>query len=79
MRLLIASMAALAAVAFAAPIITVLAVLTPTAFGEALVQRKLLGRDHLDTLFWLTLIHMTFVFSGVLMALMDWLQARSNK
>ena len=32
-----------------------------------------------DTLFWLTLIHMTFVFSGVLMALMDWLQARSNK
>jgi uncharacterized protein (TIGR00645 family) len=32
-----------------------------------------------DTLFWLTIIHMTFVFSGVLMALMDWLQARSSK
>ena len=30
-------------------------------------------------LFWLTVIHMTFVFSGVLMALMDWLQARSSK
>ena len=29
-----------------------------------------------DTLFWLTVIHMTFVASGVLMALMDWLQAR---
>ncbi|WP_241250479.1 TIGR00645 family protein [Paragemmobacter kunshanensis] len=30
-------------------------------------------------LFWLTVIHMTFVLSGVLMALMDWLQARSAK
>ena len=31
-----------------------------------------------DSLFWLTVIHMTFVLSGVLMALMDWLQARSK-
>lgn len=31
-----------------------------------------------NTLFWLTVIHMTFVASGVLMALMDWLQARSK-
>lgn len=31
-----------------------------------------------DTLYWLTVIHMTFVLSGVLMALMDWLQARSK-
>jgi uncharacterized protein (TIGR00645 family) len=30
-------------------------------------------------LFWLTVIHMTFVLSGVLLALMDWLQARSSK
>ena len=30
-------------------------------------------------LFWLTVIHMTFVFSGVLLALMDWMQARSSK
>ena len=30
-------------------------------------------------LFWLTVIHMSFVVSGVLMALMDWLQARSAK
>jgi uncharacterized protein (TIGR00645 family) len=31
-----------------------------------------------ETLFWLTVIHMSFVASGVLMALMDWLQARSK-
>jgi uncharacterized protein (TIGR00645 family) len=31
------------------------------------------------TLMWLTGIHLTFVVSGVLMALMDWLQARSAK
>ena len=30
-------------------------------------------------LLWLTVIHMTFVVSGVLLALMDWLQARSSK
>ena len=30
------------------------------------------------TLLWLTIIHLTFVVSGVLMALMDWLQARSK-
>jgi uncharacterized membrane protein YqhA len=31
------------------------------------------------TLLWLTVIHMTFVVSGVLLAFMDWLQARSSK
>lgn len=31
------------------------------------------------TLFWLTVIHLSFVVSGVLMALVDWLQARSGK
>ena len=30
-------------------------------------------------LFWLTVIHLTFVLSGVLLALMDWLVARSGK
>lgn len=30
-------------------------------------------------MFWLVTIHLTFVVSGVLMALMDWLQARSYK
>jgi teichuronic acid exporter len=43
------------AVAFAASVITLAAVLIPAAFGEALVQRAELRRDHLDTLFWLVL------------------------
>lgn len=30
-------------------------------------------------LFWLTVIHLVFVLSGVLLALMDWLVARSGK
>jgi len=30
-------------------------------------------------LFWLVVIHLTFVVSGVLMAAMDWLSARSGK
>ncbi len=30
-------------------------------------------------LYWLVIVHLTFVFSGVLMALMDWLSARSAK
>jgi len=30
-------------------------------------------------LFWLVVIHLTFVASGVLMALMDWLSARAEK
>lgn len=44
------------AVAFAASIITIVAVLIPTAFGEALVQRKTLEPGHLDTLFWVTFL-----------------------
>jgi teichuronic acid exporter len=44
------------AVAFAASIITIIAVLIPSAFGEALVQRAELRQDHLDTLFWLVLV-----------------------
>ncbi|WP_103258502.1 TIGR00645 family protein [Tabrizicola aquatica] len=39
---------------------------TATTFGET-------------EMFWLVTIHLTFVVSGVLMALMDWLQARSYK
>jgi uncharacterized protein (TIGR00645 family) len=30
-------------------------------------------------LYWLVVIHLTFVISGVLLALMDWLSARSSK
>lgn len=32
-----------------------------------------------EELFWLTVIHLTFVASGVLLALMDWLTARAYK
>lgn len=32
-----------------------------------------------DKLFWLVTIHLTFVVSGVLLALMDWLAARTSK
>ena len=39
---------------------------TATTFGET-------------EMYWLVVIHLTFVVSGVLMALMDWLQARSYK
>lgn len=38
---------------------------TAKAFGET-------------ELYWLVVIHLTFVVSGVLLALMDWLSARSN-
>ncbi|MFN3292205.1 MAG: hypothetical protein ACK4S2_11440 [Gemmobacter sp.] len=38
---------------------------TAKAFGET-------------ELYWLVVIHLTFVLSGVLLALMDWLSARSN-
>ena len=30
-------------------------------------------------MYWLVVIHLTFVISGVLMALMDWLQAKASK
>ncbi|AZL59707.1 TIGR00645 family protein [Tabrizicola piscis] len=39
---------------------------TATKFGET-------------EMYWLVIIHLTFVVSGVLMALMDWLQAKSYK
>lgn len=32
-----------------------------------------------STLYWMVVIHLTFVVSGVLLALMDWLSARSGK
>ena len=32
-----------------------------------------------EELFWMTIIHLTFVVSGVLLALMDWLVAKSGK
>lgn len=44
------------AVAFAAAIISLIAVVIPSAFGEALIQRADLRRDHLDSVFWLVLV-----------------------
>jgi len=32
-----------------------------------------------STMYWMVVIHLTFVVSGVLLALMDWLSARSGK
>ncbi|MDR5654915.1 TIGR00645 family protein [Ruixingdingia sedimenti] len=43
--------------------------------GESVADAKF-GETEL---FWLTVIHLTFVVSGVLMALMDWLSANSGK
>jgi teichuronic acid exporter len=43
------------AVAFAASIITLFALMIPSAFGEALIQRADPRQDHLDTVFWLVL------------------------
>jgi uncharacterized membrane protein YqhA len=31
------------------------------------------------TLYWMVVIHLTFVVSGVLLAAMDWLSARTGK
>ena len=43
--------------------------------GESVADAKFGG----DELYWLVIIHVTFIASGVLMALMDWLQAKSYK
>ncbi len=32
-----------------------------------------------DTMFWMVIIHLTFVTSGVLLALMDWLTSKADK
>jgi uncharacterized protein (TIGR00645 family) len=32
-----------------------------------------------ERMLWLVIIHLTFVLSGVLLALMDWLSARTSK
>jgi teichuronic acid exporter len=42
------------AVALAASVVALLATVIPTAFGEALIQRKDLTPAHLDSVFWLT-------------------------
>lgn len=44
------------AVALAAAVVALVGVAVPTAFGEALIQRADLRRDHLDTVFWMSLL-----------------------
>jgi teichuronic acid exporter len=62
------------AVAFAASIITLFAVLIPSAFGEALIQRDDLRQDHLDTLFWLT-FGIAMAGYGLLFVASPWIAA----
>lgn len=45
------------------------------AIGDMAVDPERVERE----LYWLVIVHLTFVVSGVLMALMDWLSARSEK
>lgn len=56
------------AVALATAIVTILATLVPSAFGDALVQRKRLRRAHLDTIFWLTLCLGVLAFAALWLA-----------
>ncbi|MGL4237182.1 lipopolysaccharide biosynthesis protein [Tabrizicola sp.] len=65
------------AVAFAASVITFVAVLIPGAFGEALVQRAELRQDHLDTLFWIVL-GFALAGYGLLLALSSWIAGWSD-
>jgi teichuronic acid exporter len=65
------------AVAFAVAIITLIAVLIPSAFGEALVQRADLRQDHLDTMFWLVLATAIAGY-GLLVVLAPWIAAWSE-
>lgn len=56
------------AVAFAAAVVALVGVALPTAFGEALIQRAELRRDHLDTVFWLALLAGAAGYGGILLA-----------
>ena len=60
---LMASIAAISAIAL-------LRAFMRLAEGEAIDERELA---------WLVGIHLTFVFSGVLLALMDWIASRAEK
>jgi teichuronic acid exporter len=50
------------AVALAVAVVSMVSMLVPVAFGEALIQRADLRRRHLDSVFWLT-----FAMAGVLL------------
>ncbi len=53
------------AVALAAAIISIVATVVPTAFGEALLQRKDLAPAHLDSVFWMALGIGGLMFGGI--------------
>jgi teichuronic acid exporter len=65
------------AVALAASIITFIAVLIPSAFGDALIQRTELRQDHLDTTFWLV-FGIALLGYGLLFVLSPWIAAQSG-
>lgn len=54
------------AVALAAAIISIVATIVPTGFGEALIQRKELTPAHLDTVFWMALVSGGLMYGGLL-------------
>lgn len=56
------------AVALAASVILIVSMIIPMAFGEALVQRKTIGEDHLNAVFWIC-TGLAVVFYGVLTAM----------
>ncbi len=55
-------------VAFASAIATIAGALAPVGFGQAIVQRKVIERRHLDSVFWLC-VATSVVFYGILVAL----------
>ncbi|UJW87440.1 lipopolysaccharide biosynthesis protein [Devosia sp. SL43] len=55
-------------VALAATITTIASALVPVGFGDALVQRAEITRDHLDTVFWLCFGVAALVYAGVVVA-----------
>ena len=55
-------------VAFASAIATIAGALAPVGFGQAIVQRKVIERRHLDSVFWLC-VATSIVFYGILIAL----------
>ncbi len=53
-------------VALATSVVTIASAVAPAAFGEALVQRREIGKRHLDTVFWLCLLAAGLLFLALL-------------
>jgi teichuronic acid exporter len=56
------------AVALAVAIVSIVSMLVPVAFGEALIQRKDLQARHLDSVFWLTLAVAGGLYGGLVVS-----------